>query len=81
MKHEVGLYSTSTYKWLSTSSIFIINLHKAGRVEEYDGEDNPFIQHVYFLNPKPEDSYTSREEVKKHPQAKETQLTLLVFDL
>lgn len=43
MKHKVGLYSTSIYKWLSTISMFIINFHKADKVEEYNNKDNPFI--------------------------------------
>jgi hypothetical protein len=55
---------------LYPSSIAIIDLHKAGRVEEYDDESNPFIQHVYSLNPKPKDSYTGRGEVRKYPQAR-----------
>lgn len=51
-------------------SIAMIDLHKAGRVEDYQDSNNPFLQHVYRLNLKPGDSYKGKGEVRRHPRAK-----------
>ena len=44
------------------SSITVIDLHKAGKVKDYDLALNPFLQEVSVLNPKPDDPYTGRGE-------------------
>ena len=48
------------------SSIAIIDLHKAGRVEEFEDESNPFLQNVYRLKLKPGDSYKGISEVRRY---------------
>ena len=48
------------------SSIAVIDLHKAGKVEDYEDDSNPFLQNVYRLNLKPGDPYKGISEVKGH---------------
>lgn len=58
------------------SSIALIDLHKAGKVEQYEDNDNPYLQNVYRLNLKPEDSYRGTSEVRKRSQVMWQNLTL-----
>jgi hypothetical protein len=48
------------------SSIAVIDLYKAGRVEEYGIETNPYIQHVYQMNLKRRDRDTGEERVRTY---------------
>lgn len=48
------------------SSIAVIDLHIAGKVDTYDDDENPFIQHVHSLNLNPGDSYKGRGEVRNY---------------
>ena len=70
------------YKATSSSSIAVIDLHKAGRSDEFEDESNPYIQEVLSLNfnsgdrptriRKVKKSYSGRGEVRKYLQAKDS---------
>lgn len=45
------------------ASIAVIDLHEAGKVKDYEDENNPFLQNVYQLNLKPGDPYKGTSEV------------------
>ena len=48
--------------------------------EDYEDHSNPFIQHVYGLNLKPEHPYSGKGEVRKLPSW-QNKLTLIVSDM
>ena len=58
-----------SYSAMHPSSIAVIDLHKAGRVDTYDDDENPYIQHVHSLNLNPRDPYKGRGEVRNHLRA------------
>lgn len=55
---------SSCYSRKHPSSVAIIDLHKAEKVEEYEDDDNFFIQNVYHLNLKPGHPYKGINEVR-----------------
>jgi hypothetical protein len=55
-----------SYWAIYPTSIAVVDLYKAGRVEEYGIETNPYIQHVYELNLKRRDRDTGEERARTY---------------